>query len=64
VTCSRCGHQALFDPGWLAQKMNPLTDIKRVPFRCECGSKSAKVIACPDDLLKRQRQELQGDGAK
>ncbi|MBX9459519.1 MAG: hypothetical protein KL863_27750 [Rhizobium sp.] len=56
VTCDRCGHQALFDPGWLSQKMNPLTDIKRVPFRCQCGSKTIKVTAYPDDWLRRQRE--------
>ena len=49
IKCRKCGREGLFDPGWLAQKMNPLADIRRLKFRCECGARDAEVRAAPHD---------------
>ena len=50
VKCRACGREGLFDSGWLARKMNPLSDIRRLKFRCDgCRSREVDVRAAPYD---------------
>ena len=50
VRCRNCERVSLFDPGWLAQRRNPLTDYRRLRFKCDqCGLRDSSVLAIPDD---------------
>ena len=60
VTCKRCGHRGLFDPGWLIQRLNPLRNFRTVRYHCRCGSYDIEPIAYPEDWdFSRPREDLE-----
>ena len=47
VTCSACGHQALFSPADVLQYLGADREVSALPFRCSCCG-SGSVLAAPD----------------
>jgi hypothetical protein len=47
VTCSACGHQALFNPADVLQYLGADREGSALPFRCSCCG-SGSVLAAPD----------------
>jgi hypothetical protein len=47
VTCSACGHQALFSPADVLQYLGADREVSALPFRCSCCG-SGSVLSAPD----------------